>query len=325
MDFLSKIKSAGIIVKENEPLAPYTTFYLGGPARYLALVNSEEQIKLAVGLAVKNKIPLFILGGGSNLLISDAGFAGLVIKINLSFWKIKGQIMECGAGLPLSKAMGRSLGSGLLGLEWAAGIPGTIGGSIAGNAGAYGGEISQSVTSVRVLRQGKIKVMENKDCDFSYRSSVFKKVDNQSVIMAAILKLRQADNLAETILAKEKIRKIIKERDKKFFSASAGSVFKNVVMTAAEAARFKEKFCQLPDECVNYQKIPAAWLIEQCGLKGKSLGGAMVSPNHAGIIVNNGGAMAADVKSLIELIKREVKSKFDLELEEEIREVGYNF
>ena len=144
-------------IKENISLKEFTTFRIGGAARYFFVANDSDELQQALDYAAKNKLNYFILGGGSNILVSDAGFNGLVIKLSNNYFKFRDNIMECGAGLPLSKALGESLSAGLTGLEWAAGIPGTIGGAIHGNAGAYGGEMGLNIKEVIVLRNGKIK------------------------------------------------------------------------------------------------------------------------------------------------------------------------
>lgn len=309
-------------VKQDILLRDYTTFRIGGAARYFLLANSAEDIIEALGFAKKKKVKYYILGGGSNVLVSDAGFDGLVIKISNNYSKFRDNIMECGAGLALSKAMSESLAAGLVGLEWAAGIPGTVGGAIHGNAGAYGGDMGRNTGSVGVIRGGKIKKIANQECGFSYRSSAFNLAGNNDIIVSADLQLKKGTE-EEIISAREKIKRIIKERGQKFSGFSAGSVFKNIILSGLEMQEFKAKFPQLPQEFAEYKKIPSAWLIDQCGLKGKAIGGARISDNHAGIIVNSGSATAEDVIMLISIVKQKVRSGFNLELMEEIEYVGF--
>ncbi|MFA5047767.1 MAG: UDP-N-acetylmuramate dehydrogenase [Patescibacteria group bacterium] len=323
MEVVEKAKLLGIIIKQNEPLSVYTTFRIGGAAKYFALAKNIEEIEKLWALAEKDKLPVLILGGGSNILINNAGFLGLVIKINNSRFKIKEDLIECEAGALLSKVMGEAMGAGLLGLEWAAGIPGTIGGAIRGNAGAYGGEMSHSVKSVKILRKGKIKELKNKDCQFNYRQSIFKETDNRDIILSAVLKLARASNPAKIEEAKERIRKTLKERGQKFGGFSAGSVFKNICLSTEEIKKFKDRFPQLPSQFVEYRKIPAAWLIDECGLRGRQIGGAKISDSHAGIIINETEATAEDVIMLISVIKQKVRSKFSIQLMEEIEYVGF--
>jgi len=314
-------------IKENISLKNYTTFHIGGPARYFVVANDLEELREALAFAKKNKLEFFILGGGSNILVSDQGFAGVVIKLNNSYVKIKNNTAEIGAGTALSKAIGETLGAGLLGLEWAAGIPGTVGGAVHNNAGAYGGEMSQSVKEVGVIRSEKIKRLKNKDCCFGYRTSFLKEASssgkkNLDIIFLVILELKKA--AAEAIeQAKATIRENIKKRDSKFNGFSAGSVFKNIELSESKIKEFKNKFSELSDQFVEYKKIPSAWLIDQCDLKGKTIGGAKVSEEHAGIIINTGQASAEDVIMLISFIKQQVRDKFGIQLQEEIEYIGF--
>ena len=323
MEVIEKARSLGIAIKENESLSAYSTFRIGGSAKYLALAQTIDDIERLWEIANKNKLPILFLGGGSNVLINDSGFPGLVIKINNSRLKIKDNLIECEAGALLSKTMGEALAGGLLGLEWAAGIPGTVGGAIRGNAGAYGGAMADSILSVKVLRNGKIKELKKKDCRFGYRQSIFKEEGNSDIILSAVLELKKLSNLDKAEEARGKIKIIMKERSNKFGGFSAGCVFKNIVMSAEEIKEFKNKFSQFPDQFVRYQKIPAAWLIDECGLRGKKIGGAKISESHAGVIVNDGQATAEDIIILIGVIKQKVRSKFSIQLMEEIEYVGF--
>ncbi|MFA6422162.1 MAG: UDP-N-acetylmuramate dehydrogenase [Candidatus Buchananbacteria bacterium] len=316
VNFLNPIKE---LVKENEVLANHSTFKIGGLARYFAIANTTEEIILLVESAIKSKLSYVIIGGGSNILFNDSGFDGLVIKANNGRLKIKDDTMECEAGVPLAKAMGESIGAGVGGLEWAAGIPGTIGGAVRGNAGAYGSDMSKNIVQVKILRNGKIKELSNKDCEFAYRHSIFKKEGNADIILSAVLKLEK-NNIDES---KEKIKNILKERVLKFKGLCAGCVFKNIEIDDVEMTQFKKQHSDFPDQYVKYRKIPAAWLIDQCGLKGREIGGAKVSENHAGIIINTGKATAENVIILISIIKQKVRSTFNLQLMEEIEYIGF--
>ncbi len=313
-----KLKSKLKGLKENEALAPFTTFKIGGPARYFFPAQTSQEITQAVELASSLSLPFFILGGGSNLLISDQGFTGLVIKVSNTNLEIKDKILIVGAGLGLGEAVKRSVGAGLTGLEWEAGIPGTIGGAIRGNAGAFGHSISELVVEVEAVDQkGKVFKLNQADCQFSYRESIFKK--NRNVILAAGLKLKAGDRKK----SQAQVADILKQRSGKhpLEFPSAGSIFKNVEiknLTPEELARLKPK-----EEFISRGKIPAAWLIEELDLKGKKIGGALVSPKHANIIVNTGQATADNVLALISLIKMKVRDDLGVQLEEEIEYVGF--
>jgi len=284
--------------KKDVSLAQYTTFKIGGRAKYFFVAETKEDLIKAISLAKKLKLKFFILGGGSNLLVSDKGYNGLVIKTKNSHIEIKKKGMAinfiCGAGTPLASIVLQSIENSAKGLEWAAGIPGTVGGAIFGNTGAFSGSMSNDIEEVEVLdvRKMTVKKFKNKDCRFEYRKSVFKQ-KKDFVILSARLKLEKGK--------KEKIKEIIKEhleKRKKFqplHYPSAGSVFVNPKTG-----------------------LKTGEMIEKCGLKGKRIGKAQVSEKHANFIVNLGGAKAKDVKKLIILIKKRVKNKFGIILKEEI-------
>ena len=321
MDALTKLKSvvAGAI-SENELLAPYTSFKIGGPASYFTVIDSAKYLLKLISQADKLKLPYLILGSGTNILFSDNGFAGLVIKMNNSKIKVKDEVMECEAGVLLSKAVGSALASDLSGLEWGMGIPGTIGGAICNNAGAYGGEMSQITGAIEIIRNHKIRKITGKKCAFAYRSSIFKTETNKDVIWSAIFNLKRGDKAA----VKAKMDEIILKRQQKEDSyPSAGSVFKNLKLSEAAMKEFVAKHPNFPQEFIKHLTIPTAWLIENCGLKGKTIGGAMVSEKHAGRIVNIGQATAENVIMLISVIKQKVRSEFNLQLMEEIEYRGF--
>lgn len=306
-------------IKFNELLAPYTTFKIGGPAKYFLESEDIEEIKRALQAAKEENLPVFVLGGGSNILVSDEGFAGLVIKLNLSNLEISGEKITVGAGVILGRLVAQSINQGLSGLEWAVGIPGTVGGAVRGNAGAWRREIKELVEKVRVLRDGKEIVLENKDCDFKYRHSIFK--TNQDIILEIILKLKKGN--------KEEVRKRMREYLEKRGGSqdsscpSPGCMFKNIKienLSAEEWAEIKEK---IPRDFRDKGAIPAAWLIEECGLKGKTIGGARISERHANFIINKENAAAKDVFTLISLIRQKVLDKFGLNLEEEVQLIGF--
>lgn len=301
-------------IQKNITLAPYTTFKIGGPADYFCEVKSLEDLKEALIQAKNKSWKIFILGGGSNLLISDKGFKGLVIKMNWDWIKSGGEgLYEVGAGTLLAKLIAETVKNNLTGLEWAIGIPGTLGGAICGNSGAYGQSMMASIISVKALdaKTLKIKNFKLKDCGFQYRNSIFKN-SNQYVIISAQLQFYQA----EGDKVKETLQKYATERKNKTpFFPSAGCVFKNLSMDDM-TYEFMNK---IPPEKTKGGKIPIGYLIEQCGLKAKRIGGAEISNQHANFIVNFNNAKAIDVLQLIDLCKKEIKNNFNLELKEEIK------
>jgi len=280
-------------IEKNVNLAYLTTFKIGGPAKYFCQIKKEENLIQAIKWAKKKKIPYFIIGGGSNLLISDKGFKGLVVKLSMNQCQLIENKLLLGAALKLNQVVGFLIKNNLTGLEWAAGIPGTIGGAVRGNAGAFGQEISNCLVKATVLRGGKIIELKNNEIKFSYRQSIFKK--NKDIILNVVLMVKKGKKKEN-----EKIVQDILQRRRKShpFQPSAGCVFKNP----------KSK--------------NAGLLIDQCGLKGKQIGGAKISEKHANFIINTGHAKARDVKNLIELIKKQVKNKFNLKLKEEIEYLG---
>lgn len=306
-------------LKRNVLLKNYTTFKIGGMARYFFIVRKKEDIIKAVKVAQEFKIPFFILGGGSNLLVSDTGFKGMVIKIQLKSFETKDSKIFTEAGTPLSLLVKKSMKKNLTGLEWAAGIPGTIGGAIRGNAGAFRGEMKDVVKEVEALdlKTLKIKEIKNQNCQFGYRTSFFKK-KKIFIILSAILMLKKG--------SKKKINKKIKEyliyRKKRHpQKPSAGSIFKNVELTTLK----KNFFRKFPEakRVIKEKILPAAFLIHQCQLTGKKLGKAQISKDHPNFIINLKGARAKDVKKLINLTKKKVKNKFGITLEEEIQHLGF--
>ena len=306
--------------KENISLANHTTFRIGGPAKYFFETNSAQEIKDAIFWAKENSVSYFILGGGSNLLVNDDGFGGLIIKVKSSMFKVKSQNQELkiitDAGVPLIKIILETVKQGYSGAEWGFGIPGTVGGAICGNAGRLGQDISQVVESVTMLdKYLKEKKLSRKDCEFSYRESIFKKNDG-IILDATLVFLKKEQSQIEEILNQAK--KVIREHPP---FPSAGSAFKNYEIKNRDDALLKNH-PELKSR-VRGGKIGVGFLIDQCGLKGKQIKGAKIWKGHANYIVNVGGAKASDIIELINLCKKSVKEKFGIKLEEEIRYLGF--
>jgi len=285
-------------LKKNVSLKNYTTFKIGGPAKYFFEAKKKEDLIGAVITAKKFKLPFFILGGGSNILVSDEGFKGLVIKCQMSNVKCQNQnsklkTIYAESGVRLSNLVQFSLEKSLAGLEWAVGIPGMVGGAILGNAGAFGRSMKDVIQKVEVfdLKNKKIKIFKKKDCQFDYRNSIFKEKKNL-IILSATLQLKKGNK--KEIQEKMKEYLNYRKETQPLNFPSAGSVFKNP------------------------KNFSAGELIEGCGLKGKRIGNVKISEKHANFIVNLGGGKAKDVKKLINLAKKKVKEKFGITLEEEI-------
>ncbi len=306
-------------IKGEVPLKDHTIFKIGGPARYFFVAQNEKDLKNAILWGKKKKIPFFVLGGGSNVLFSDEGFRGLVIKLRNTQYEIRNTKITAEAGVPLQKLVFETAKKGLSGLENLAGIPGTLGGAIWGNAGAFEREIGDLVEEVKILKIENCKLqiakLKKKDCKFGYRDSIFKKRKNW-IILEATLKLKKGKRKE----IEKKIKEILKLRKEKqpLEFPCAGSVFKNVLIETVPR-KIQEKF----KEKIKNGFLPAGVLIEAAELKGYQIGGAKISEKHANFIVNIGNAKANDVMQLIEKIKKEVKKKFRVQLEEEIKLVGF--
>ncbi|MEA2006784.1 MAG: UDP-N-acetylmuramate dehydrogenase [Patescibacteria group bacterium] len=309
-------------IKKNIQLKDYSTFKIGGPAKFFCEVRTIEDLSEALTWARENKQRFFILGGGSNILFMDKGFDGLVVKVNNEEIKIvssneNGVIVSCGAGAKFSNLVKFSLENKLSGLEWAIGVPGEVGGAVRGNAGCFGGEMKDVVKKVEVLKiekgeKEKKVALSNQECKFDYRNSIFK-MDPSFVIWDCELELKKGD----INKSKKEIHEIIKKRKERQPALSEfpsiGSVFKNPKANQDVIRQFEE------DNNVKCRgdKVPAGWIIEQCDLKKKRIGGAMLSDQQANFILNMGNATADDVLILISLVKMKVRNKFNVQLEEE--------
>lgn len=309
----------GKSVQTDVPLAKYTTFKIGGLAKYFFIAKDNEDLVRAVTFAKKLKIPSYILGGASNVLISDQGFNGLIIinqAKDIIFKQDKKVVAD--AGVNLMELVNKSVAEGLTGLEWAAGIPGTVGGAVRGNAGAYRGQMADNLTVCEVMRGSKQFILDKEKCGFGYRDSIFKR--NNDVIISAELQLQKGDKAK----SQAQIKDILSQRQNKMplQYPSVGSIFTNVLINTHNQDVLK-KVPNLPAEYLEYKKVPAAWLIEQLDLKGKTIGGAQISEKHANFIVNIGKATANDVIQLISLVKMKVRDTYGIELMEEIEYVGF--
>lgn len=300
-------------VKENVSLAPYTTFKIGGKARYFFSAANKRDVMKAVKTAKALRLPFFVLGGGSNVLVSDKGFDGLVIYMCNRKHKIEGTKVfgEAGVDFPvLVKETGKE---GLSGLEWAGGLPGTLGGAVRGNAGAFKGEVKDNLIEVEILdNRETVRKLTNKQCRFSYRSSVFKK--KNWIILSATFKLKKGNKKEIQDVAKEHIQ-YRKDRHPLEYP-NAGSVFKNY-----DAKKIPKRFQKKMEHVVKidpFPLVPTAYLISEAQLKGLSWHDAQVSKKHSNYIVNKGKARAKDVKILIGKVKKKIKEKFSVDLKEEI-------
>ena len=319
-EIYTKFKKILPEIKRNVSLAKYTTFKVGGPAKYFLIAPKKEAIVKALQLAKKAGIPFFILGSGSNILASDKGFPGLVVKIhnkekNFPVKKI-GQdfLVEVKAGIAMKDLVSFMANRSLSGLEWAGGLPGTFGGAIRGNAGAFGGETKDSIFQVLALDHDlKLRKFSNKQCQFSYRNSIFK--EKNWIVLSAILKVKKGDKKTIWNIAKNNIN--YRKTRHPLHLPNAGSIFKN-----CDLKYFSEPLQKQLAGVVKkdpFLVVPAAYLLSEAGLKGTTIGKAQVSEKHPNFIVNLGGATAEHILKIIDLNKKEIRKRYGVDLEQEVQ------
>lgn len=289
----------GINIVSDEPLSKHTTFKIGGNAERFVTVNKRDELQILLKFLKENRLPYFVIGKGSNILCSDEGYKGIIIKLNGEFNEIHlledGKTIRCGAGASLASLCSFARDRELTGLEFAWGIPGSVGGAAFMNAGAYGGEMKDVLQTAHYLNSdGSKGILRSEDLDLSYRHSAF--TDTDRIITSVKLKLEHGNPLEISAKMDELMSKRREKQPVEF--PSAGSTFKRP------------------------EGYFAAALIEECGLKGRHVGDAEVSTKHSGFIINKGKASAADVAELIEIVKEEVYQQRGVELECEVIMLG---
>ncbi len=288
----------GSMMFVSEPMSKHTTFRIGGPADLLLTPENPEQVGALCQLFREEEVPFLILGNGSNVLVGDKGIRGAVIQMGNRFaaCEVSGNVLKAQAGIKLSRLAGVALEHSLTGLEFAAGIPGTFGGALFMNAGAYGGEMSQVVTDVTYLdADGIVKEASAEECDFGYRTSIFTK-NPELIVLGGTVKLEEGDaTQIRATMDDFADRRVSKQP---LHLPSAGSTFKR------PEGHFAGK------------------LIQDAGLMGFRIGGASVSEKHAGFVVNDQGATAEDVRNLMEAVQRRVMAEYGVMLEPEVRFLG---
>lgn len=306
---------------ENESMAKHTNFRIGGPARYCYTANTSEELLNVVKMAEEFKIPWYVFGGGSNMLVSDKGFEGLMIQAGNREVMIEDGFVACESGAMTAYVARQSVEAGLGGFTWAVGVPGTIGGAIYGNAGCYGGEMKDRIVTVDAYRLSDQKrlTLPNTECHFAYRGSGFK--TEKCLILGCVLSLDHGDK--EKL--KEELNQInIKRKEKQpLGDAGAGCMFKNVEFEdESELAKLKEEV-DIPEAMIASKRIGAGWLLDRAGLKGERIGQMQVSPTHANFLINLGGATADEVAQLVSICQMRVRDKFGLQLRTEVQFVGF--
>ncbi len=296
----------------NAPLARYNRFEIGGPAR--ALLDAADETALAQAWRTLRDYgwPHQVIGGGTNLIVDDAGFPGAVLRYTENSIRFEGTTVEAGAGAVLQDLVDATIDRGLRGLETMTGIPGWVGGAVYGNAGAYGHSIEERVARVRFFDGESVREFGRVQCRFAYRDSAFKHCKNW-IILSVTLQMEAADPAALRSLANG----ILKIRNEKYPPSMrcAGSIFKNLLLAELpESAR-----ARIPAQVIREGKVPAAFFLEQVGAKGRSNGAIRVADYHANLIYNSGGGSARELKNLIFELKARVREQFGLELEEEVQ------
>ena len=297
--------------RKNVKLAPLSTFGIGGSAEYFYEAETPEKFIEAAALARKLKIPFRIFAGGSNVVFPDEKLKGLVIRFRGGKIRVKGNTMVADAGVDLASVIKKSIGSSLSGLETLSGIPGTLGGAVVGNAGAYGHSISEVLNRAEIFDGKKLRWLRNPECRFGYRESIFK--HKPLLVLRAELKFKKGNVSGLKKISKD----IIKMREKKYKPGlkCPGSYFKNVLVKDVSKRALKLiKTGKIIDG-----KIPAGYLLEEAGARGMRRGGILVADFHGNLLMNTGRAKAKDAKKLAKMLKERVRRRFGIELTEEVR------
>jgi UDP-N-acetylmuramate dehydrogenase len=278
-----------------EPLSKHTSLHIGGPAEYYIRITTERDLVDAIKVARENELPVFVLGAGTNLLVADAGIKGVVIHNDWAETSVDGTTITAASGTPMASVAAVAARNGILGLEWMATVPGTVGGAVHGNAGAFGKETADDIVDAELMDlDGRTWTATRDELGFAYRTSVLQGTPT------IVVRARFRGGAGDRATAVKRIKEMANERMSKqpLAQPNTGSIFRNP-----------------PGD-------HAGRLIEAAGLKGATEGGAMVSTKHANFIVNIGDASASDVRTLMELAQREVKAKFGIDLRPEVEMVG---
>jgi UDP-N-acetylmuramate dehydrogenase len=304
-----------LTVSAHTPLSRYTRFGIGGPADLFAETRAEQAFIAAIAAARAAGTPVCVTGGGTNLIVSDQGFRGLVLRYSEDTLNVSGPRVTAGAGAVLQDLVDFANLHSLKGLETLSGIPGWVGAAVYGNAGAYGHAIAERVTAVRFFDGAAVHNFDNAQCEFRYRESIFKRHKEWIIFQVALT----LDSALSTEL-QQISADILRVRNEKFppTMKCAGSIFKNFLLRELPPA----VAAVVPDAVVREGKIPAAWFLEQVGAKGMQLGDIHVAAYHANLIYNAGQGTARDLRELIAELKRRVRERFGIEVEEEVQYVG---
>lgn len=297
-------------------LRDFSNFRIGGPARDFVRADTQEDLREAIEAARALDMKVFVIGGGTNILVRDEGYDGLVLQPAFYGFSVEGVRITAGAGVPMPDLVSAATAHGLSGLEWAGGLPGSVGGAVYGNSGAFGGEIKDSLWEVLTLDMDTLDIRKRsgEECGFGYRTSTFKRGEMSEIVLQATFRLKNAD---KRYISHEVNKKINYRKEKHPLEyPSIGGIFKSVPTDSIHISLL-EKF-QWKVKRDPFPAVPAAVFIAEAGLKGRGIGGALISDKHPNFIVNVMDARARDVMGLIEEVKQEVKEKFGVKLEEEV-------
>lgn len=319
---VAQFKVAFPTALENEPMSAHTFLKIGGPARLYFVAKTGDEVINAVEVAQNAGIPFSVIGGGSNLLVSDDGFQGLVIQATERVQKIEGTSVTASAGVFTGLLARATADAGLTEFEWGIGVPGTLGGATYGNAGCFGGEMKDVVTAVDAydVTNKKRVTYSTVECRFGYRDSRFK--HEPHIILSTTMELKVGD----VVSAKAKIEEIMGKRKtaQPQGTFSAGCLFKNFEYTnESDLEKLRREGDEVPSEMLQQKRITAGWLIDKLGLKGTTVGKAQVSTVHGNFLVNLGGARAQDVLALSSLVKMKVRDELGILLEDEVQYLGF--
>lgn len=307
-ELADRLVDAGLRPRRDEPLAPHTTFRIGGPADLYVEAVSADELTVAITAARAADAPLFLLGGGSNLLVLDGGMEGLVVADRTRGWSLDGSVLRVASGEPLAPLVETLAAQGVGGLDFLAGIPGTVGGAVTGNAGAYGRDTASVLLTVRILRDGAVVDVRPGELEYAYRASLLKRTAADGAPAAVVLEAQIRVDPAPAEDPMTPVAEILEHRAGRLPTEElgcAGSWFKN-----------------LPPEDDGGMRRAAGYLLDQVGCKGMRSGDAEVFARHANIIVNRGRATARDVLALSERMRGLVAARFGIYLETEVMTVG---
>jgi UDP-N-acetylmuramate dehydrogenase len=298
------------------PLSRYTRFGIGGPADLFASVGQADSFIEALRIARASGIQTIIIGGGTNLIVADEGFRGLVLRLANTGLRIDGNTVHVDSGVVLQTLVDGTIDAGLKGIETMTGIPGSTGGAVYGNAGAYGHSIMERISRVHFFDGDGVREIDNAGCEFHYRESIFKRRKDW-IILSSELEMERGD----AAVLREGADKIRAIRDKKYppTMRCAGSIFKNFLLAELPA----EVAAQIPEKTIIEGKVPSAWFLEQVDAKGMRRGDIQVATYHANLIYNDGNGTARDLVAVIRELKDRVEKRWGMPLLEEVQYVGF--